>query len=340
MHELTTSEAAIILSVLARAGEDQSSDLAQLGIPDSTFYVTRRRIYEAGWITDRYIPHSWAAGFSAVDCVLAWPGPAERSQVERDWTASQNSVLVWSGLNVLLGVFFRRDGRAPEFGDSVWVSITPSSGSIPVYFDYSRPWSRFVRTEIETGYPRSLGEPVTHTGLARTSAFSGLLDHEPAGEDASRKGHRWHSPGALPRNQRQILHSGLVQSRSLLNVDALPPYEGRTLGEIVVLSGKLRDRTSATDVLGALNNDCQVSPLLLVEDGKKLLLVALGQLGSNEAKRTKIPRAVRPVIAALSARLENIQMAIEPAESVRKLVDHRYDRIFQPSGPASPRSPL
>src|ERR1700688_4430886 len=145
MYELTTSEGVTILSVLARSEEVQRSEPDHLGLPASTFYATRRKIYDAGWLTDRYLPNPWASGFSSVDFALVRPPLGERSRVEREWASSPDAVLLWSGLNALFGVFFRRNGHAPTAEETSPVSITATRGSVPVYFDYSLAWSRFIK---------------------------------------------------------------------------------------------------------------------------------------------------------------------------------------------------
>lgn len=332
MYELTTSEAATILAVLARDPELQSSDLGRLGIPPSTFYAVRRKIYEAGWLSDRYLPHPWAYGVEAVDFVLASPPPSERSRIETEWGRSSANVLLWAGLNVLFGVFFRRPGAPPPSAEGARVTITPSDGSIPVYFDYSQSWSRFIRAGGGTGYPRGSGGAPPRAGHARGSAMSQLLGEDAGAIHAHPAGNGWHSPSGLTRPQRLLLERGEVQSRTFLDVGALPPYQGRVLGEIVFLTGKLREGASATEVLGRLNNDCQVSPVLMAADGASVMLCALGQVGVGTPHRTKIPRAAQHVADALDSSLRDLRMTIEPTGSVRTVIDHRYDRLIGAPG--------
>ncbi len=335
MYELTVSEAATVLSVLSRAGAVENSDLGPMGIPPSTFYSTRRKIYEAGWVMDRYVPHPWAIRVLAIDFVLTSPGPAELAQREKEWASSPTNVVLWSGLNVMFGVFFRMHGDAPAVEDGISVSVRPESGSIPVYFDYSRPWSRFIRLEKETGYPRPLGESNSPTERTASAALIELVDRDRNGAAEPSRGHRWHSSSGLPRSHQRLLERGLVRSRTILNVDTLPPFDGRRLGEIVFLTGELREGLKSNDVLGTLNNECHVSPILLADDGVQLVIVALGQVGESTQSRTRVPRASGHVAATLDSALRNLKMTIERTDSIRKLVDHRYDRLF-PALRASP----
>src|SRR5580658_10664303 len=101
MYELTASETVTILSVLARSGESSNTDPEGFGIPTSTFYSTRRKVYDSGWLTDRYVPEPWSNGISSMDCLVAVPGPSERARVEEEWASSVDNVVLWAGPNVL-----------------------------------------------------------------------------------------------------------------------------------------------------------------------------------------------------------------------------------------------
>ncbi|HTT44638.1 MAG TPA: hypothetical protein VMH38_01300 [Thermoplasmata archaeon] len=328
MHELTASEAATILSILSKDGGTESSDIGPTGIPASTFYATRRKIYEAGWLSDRYVPHPWGIGIRAIDCTLVRPGPAERVRVERDLASSAENVVLWSGLNVLLSISFRQKGEARKIENGTTVSITADSGSVPVYFDYSRSWSRFIRVERETGYPRSFGEVPSRAERPVPSAVPGLILQDQNGGDSDPPTRRWHSSAGLSRIEQRLLERGILRSRTFLSPDAVPPYDGRALGEIVFLTGRLREGVSSADVLSGLDGQCHVSPILLADDGTNVLILALGQVGAGASVRTKVPRAAGPVAATLDSHLKDLQMIVEHVDSLRKLVDHRYDRLF------------
>ena len=319
-----------MLSVLSRRGGLEGPEVDSNGIPASTFYAVRRKIYSSGWLSDRFVPNPWAVGAAFVDFSLMTPGPMERARVEEEFAASPSTVVLWSGLDALFAVSFRTQGDAPTIGDGSSLSIGPSSGSIPVYFDYSRPWSRFVGIERDTGYPRALGRalpPGESTSLSKL--YEALAVDSSDGGDSPRA-HPWHSPVAVSRTQQRLLERNSIESRTLLNVDRLPPFNGRVLGEIVLLSGERLEGVTPAQVLGTLHNECSVSPVLFADDGEKLLIVALGQLAAGTLRRAKIPRATAHVAAALGAALSHLKMVVERTDSVRIVVDHRYDRLIQP----------
>jgi hypothetical protein len=336
MYQLTHSEATTILSILSRDPAAKGPEEELLGLPPSTFYATRRRIYEAGWLTDRFVPHPWVLGASAVECFVIRPRPSERASLEANWSASPGTVVLWSGLNVIFAVVFRRRDEVAPFDEGTSISITPTSGSLPVYFDYSGAWSRFIRVEPRTGYPRALDGPVGSPERTTLPALKELL--LASGEDGATRAtpHRWHSPSKLARPHLRLLNRGSAQSRTLLNLDALPPYGNRWLGEIVLLTGELRSGASSATLLGALSTDCRVSPILLATDGHRVLVMALGQLDANANNRTTVSRAEGNVAATLDSMATNIEMTIERSDSVRKLVDHRYDRLIAASPAPEP----
>ena len=327
MYELTASEAVTVLSILSKAEDGENSDIGSHGIPTSTFYATRRKIYDAGWVMDRYVPDPDATGVRSIDFVLAQPGPTDRARLERAWGSSADTVVLWSGLNTLFGVFFRRNGGPAKVADGTTVSASRDTGSVPVYFDYSRPWSRFIRVERQTSYPRSLPTPSSGES-ASSHGVAELLALEQGEEDRPGASHRWHSTSRLTPAQQKLVDRGAVRSRTFLNLESLPPYEGRALGEVVLLTGELRKGVSSAEVLAALNNECAVSPFLLADDGTTLLLLALGQVSAESSRRRKLPRATSPVAATLGAALKDLRMAVERADSIRKIIDHRYDRLF------------
>lgn len=327
MYELTSSEAATVLAILSRGGLGETADIGPAGIPASTYYATRRRMYEAGWLSDRFVPNPWALDVASIDFVLVHPGPTERTRLEQEWAGDDENVLLWSGLNLLLGVFFRGKPVPTRSENGTALSITADSGSVPVYFDFARPWSRFVGADRESGYPRAVGSALGSGERAPRAAVRGLLDLDDHDGGASGTHHPWHSTTGLSRGQQRLLQHRILESRTFLNLDALPPYRGRELGEIVFISGRLREGVSATDVFGALNNECRVSPLLLAEDGARILILALGQVDASTSNRTRVPRATRSVSATLDEALRDVRMTVEHTRSVRRLVDHRYARL-------------
>jgi hypothetical protein len=107
----------------------------------------------------------------------------------------------------------------------------------------------------------------------------------------------------------------------------IPPYKGHVPGEVVFISGTLRTGVSGGHILVTLNEKCNVSPFLLIEDGRTALTGTIGQLEATSTGRRRVHSTSRPVLDTLVPLMENVQLTIEPVDSLRKVVDHRYDRL-------------
>jgi hypothetical protein len=327
MYELTESEGRTILTVLAEAGEKVVRGFGWKGIPSSTFYSIRKKAYESGWLTDRYVPNPWVNGLSSVECILAKPGAADYATLERRWAADPESVVVWTGLNSMFGIFFRKqpDPSPPEQGTRV--AVTPTSGSAPVFFDYSRLWARFIGETRTMGYPRQLVTRAVHTERGRPASVKDLLAKDAPTGQAPTTDRVWHPPSGLPRSQQRLLDWGIVQGRTFLNFEAVPPFQGRIPGELVFITGNLKAGAKGAHVLSTLNEESNVSPFILMDDGKTVLLGTLGQLEASGVGRKRVHSTARPVLSTLQSLMDEVQVTIERVDGIRKVVDQRYDRL-------------
>ncbi|MCI4367304.1 MAG: hypothetical protein L3K08_06095, partial [Thermoplasmata archaeon] len=104
----------------------------------------------------------------------------------------------------------------------------------------------------------------------------------------------------------------------------VPPYDGRRLGEVIFVHGVLRPGRSASGLLEVLTTRCGVYPFLLAESEGKLLLAGVGQTLVEGHGRLPAPSARAPVTPVLSEHLDHAEIFMEPGESLRKVVDHRY----------------
>ncbi len=328
MYELTESEGATILSILAEAGPREVPWRDPREIPESTYYAIRKKAYDGGWLTDRYVPNPWVLGFSAVEAILVRPGISERASLERAWAASPSNVVLWSGLNSLFGVFFRREGEETMPDEGARLRVTPTSGSIPAYFDYSRLWSRFIGREGTTGYPRSLATAGHHPERAHPHAMEELFRRDRGPERPAVPPRPWHPPSGLPRSQQRLLDWGLLQDRTFLNAERLPPFRGRIPSEVVYLQGRLRPGFGGGEVLSRLSSACGVSPFLVADDGHRILIATLGQLESEGAGRRRVSATAQPVLPTLERMVDDVEVTIERTDSLRKVTDHRYESLF------------
>jgi hypothetical protein len=328
MYELTESEGLTLLTVLARAGENTHRGLEGRSLPSSTFYSVRRRAYEAGWLSDRYVPNPWVNGFSAVECLLAKPSAPDFAAWGKKWAADPENVVLWIGLNSIFGLFFRRNLDSTAWKECTRVRVTPTSGSAPVFFDYSRLWGKFLGAQVPTRYPRPLVTRTLHEDRTRISVLKELLARDAPPGPVPVRSRIWHLPSGLPRSQQRLLDWGIVQSRTFLNVETLPSFRGRIPGELVFITGTLRTGISGAEVLARLNESSNASPFLLMDDGQRMIAATLGQIAAVGGTRKRVPSTSRPVLSTLSPLVDDVQVTIERTDSLRKTVDHRYDRLI------------
>ena len=163
-------------------------------------------------------------------------------------------------------------------------------------------------------------EPAERRALAEAL---GLLNPDAAEERASP---HWTNLVRLPRSPRRALEKGVVESRTILNVGRLPPFDGRRIGEIVLIRGRLRPSATAEQLLSVLVGDCAVFPFLVAESGGNLIVGGVGQTSAAGPGRIPVAAARRPVMTVLTDHLEPAEVLIEPAEAIDERLGHRYPR--------------
>jgi hypothetical protein len=329
VRELTVAEYRTILSILAHPNTAERERIRLSGLPSSTYNVVRRRAYDQGWLSDILIPNPGPCGFAAVELRLTRPPLSAKEEILRAWTNDPECVLLWAGLHAMFGVFFlsappptpsppsTHDATSPEFR----VRVEPQAGSIPVYFDYSGLWARFGGQPPPPAYPSGLdtsSDPFAHRALV---AASGLLR---SGAARAPEQPRWTSLLRFPRSPRRALEEGAVQPRTVLDIARLPAYDGRRIGEFILIQGTLRAGATVRRLLNFLTGECGVYPFLVAESGGRLILAGVGQMRSEGPGRVPVPSARRPVLAALTEEVDPADLLIEPVEAVDERVRQRY----------------
>jgi hypothetical protein len=329
VRELTVAEHRTILAILAHPNATERERIRQSTLPSSTYNVVRRRVFDEGWLSDILIPNPGPCGFAGVEAILTRPSLSAREELLPRWTNDPECVLLWSGVHALFAVFFRwgpgprpslPDASAEEAPGLFRVFADRSSGTIPVYFDYSGLWARFGGQPRPPSYPLGLDVRSAPADPRALAAALGLLSPDPAAPPAP----RWMNLLRLPRPRRRALERGVVQARTVLDVPRVPPFEHRRIGEVVLVQGRLRSGASAPRLLSVLTGECEVYPFFLAEAGGNLILAGMGQTSSNAPGRVLVPSARRPVMAAIAEHLDPADVLIEPTESIDERVAHRF----------------
>ena len=347
MRALTDSEARVIAVLLAARSDRERERLHQIGVPRSTYHAVRRRAYEEGWLRDRYIPHPVPLGLPFVSTWVARPYADRAEEFVSTISSDPGNVLLWTGTQVAIAVFFHATvADARRLGDRVVsarlaappvvVTLRADGPTLPVYFDFEGLWCHLAEMEGTLAYPHGLGgggtgdeETEVRLTTHQTWAVGELLRRPFVALEQGRGGHLV-GPFGLPFSQRKMLVRGWVTHRTLLDPARLPPFQGKSADQIVLISGTPRAGARPEVLFATLTREARVFPFLLAVGHDRWLLGALG--GSNPDGAAKRPPR-RPVLPTLREYLEGIEIVQEAASGFTAPVDHRYDRLVTDSGP-------
>jgi hypothetical protein len=340
VRELTPAEVRVIAGMLGSAAATERERLRRIGVPRSTYHAARRRAYAEGWLRDRYVPQPERLGFGAAVIVAARPFVDRAAELATRWAGSPSCLYFAAGTEVAIAVFVGRDeaaGRALatrmlDGGVASWheaIVADLHAPSIPVYFDYEGLWAHLAGGGGTVAYPRGLGGspevgPPTPLNSHQRWAAGELLARPFVASDAGRSPHLV-GPLGLPFSQQRLVAQGTIVHRVFLDPGRLPPFQGSSADQLVVVSGAWKAGARPERLFRTLTEECRVFPFLYVLDSSRALLGALGRSTRGSPPPSE---GRRPVLATLQDSLEGIQLVQVPADSVRAVVDHRYDRLL------------
>ena len=350
MRALTDSEARVIAVLLAARPDRERDRLRQIGVPRSTYHAVRRRAYDEGWLRDRYIPHPVPLGRPFVTVLVARPYADRQEEFARRVAGDAGNVLLWTGAQVAVAVFYHAKVADPRkltdrlvsdrlAGPPLVVTARADGPSVPVYFDFEGLWCNLASLEGTLAYPHALGgrldsdaETEPRLSTHQRWAIGELLRRPFAAVDQGRGGHLV-GPFGLPFSQRKLLARGWITHRTLLDPSRIPPFQGRLADQIVLVTGTPRPEARPENLFGVLTRESRVFPFLYAIGPERWLLGALGASTPPPAD-ARAPR--RPVLPTLREYLEGIEIIQEAATGFSTPVDHRYDRLVPESETAAP----
>lgn len=350
MRALTDSEARVIAVLLAARPDRERDRVRQVGVPRSTYHAVRRRAYEEGWLRDRYIPHPVPLGRPFVTLIVARPYADRQDDFARRVSEDEGNVLLWSGPQVSVAVFYHAQEADPRklvdrivaerlAAPPLAVTSRTDGPSVPVYFDFEGLWCHLASLEGTLAYPHGLGgglDPESEEEPRLSShqqwAIGELLRRPFAALDQGRGGHLV-GPFGLPFSQRKLLARGWITHRTLLDPSRLPPFRGRLADQIVLVTGTPRPGARPESLFLVLTRESQVYPFLYAIGRDRWLL---GALGSSNPLPADGRASRRPVLPTLREYLEGIEIIQEPASGFTAPVDHRYDRLVSRPEKTSP----
>jgi hypothetical protein len=339
VHGLTPAEYQTVRAILDHPMASERERIASSGVPGSTYSTARRRVFAEGWLTDLMIPNPGPTGFQGVEMRLIRPSIAERRVVVEQWSTDPEGVVLWEGIHVVFAIFFRRGTDAPrkvprEGPGPFQLHASRSEGTIPVFFDYSGVWDHFGGSGPPTTYPAGLDLTSPPVGDRTLAASDELMQWN---GDPSPGSSHWVPILRSSRRHRDVLDVRVVQPRTVLDPAKVPPFEGRRLGEVIFVQGVLRSGKSVRHLLEVLTAECGVYPFLLAEAEGKVLMGGIGQTFVEGPGRIPAPSARAPVAPVLTEHLDHADVFLEPGESLRRVVNHRYGPVgrIPPDGPGT-----
>ena len=340
MEALTKAEAAVLLSLLgADWSETERSRIRSSGIPRSTYQEAKRRLYEEGYLRNRFVPDPHAFGMDGFRFVLARPFVDELGSVARSLEEDPRTVNLWVSPTALFAVQMvgppaagRPTAGTPDPaeipGTVVTLDAAVQPGQIPVFFDPEGVWARVAGASGPRRYPRGVpcqsgrgGE--THAPLSpRTAvALRGLLarpfDPSIEGRDPARV-----AAPFLPRSERQVLAQGWASWRVVPSFSKTLAHNGRELRQLILVTGRLQPGVGLPFVTSALARRTGASPLVAATDGTRVILAALGGTGARDGAAH-----AGSVLGTLTATLNDLQILREDLSTLDTRLDLRFDRL-------------
>ncbi|MCI4367303.1 MAG: hypothetical protein L3K08_06090, partial [Thermoplasmata archaeon] len=218
MYGLTSAEYQTVRAILDHPRGSERERIASSNVPSSTYSTARRRIFGEGWLSDLMIPNPGPTGMTGVELRLSRPSMDERRPIATAWREDQDCVILWEGIHVLFGIFFRHGKRSPPLDRAAGspafrVLASRSQGAVPVFFDYSGLWDHFGGAGPPPTYPAGLDLSTPAVGDRMIEASGDLLVRN---GDPTPGTSRWLPILRTSRRHRELLEAGVMQPRTVL----------------------------------------------------------------------------------------------------------------------------
>ncbi len=341
MRNVTPAEATVVRSMLAAEPGSERDRILRSGIPPRTFRDVRSRLYDEGWLVDRYLPDPILVQRPFVSFLLAEPYLERMDAVVETWSSDPDVVHIWRAPQGIFAVRLRSTAGTdlPGIRDISdrkamrrLVSLTTDCrrDPIPIYFDFEAAWSRLHGLNGTLSYPHGWYSRAGREGLGQMSPSArsafGALVRRPFEIETQGRSPILSAPFFLPRSQRRVLDRGWVSRRVFLDPTKLSNLNGRKVDQLVFVHGALLPGADANQLLDGLISECRMTPFLFAFDETRVLIGSMSP-APPEVHVSGAPRA--SVSGMLGAHLEGIEVFRESLAQIVAPVCHRYDRSAQ-----------
>lgn len=353
MRSLTSSQAKIVQALLAEDPGEEAARVAASGASKTSYVQLRRRALLDRWLGFRYFPDPRLLEITSVRFRVARPYADRWREARRLWAESDGTVLLWTTPEVFLSVVWQggERGRATAsspipaerdlFADAWEVGCEANDAEVPVYFDFEGAWARLSNLGPTLSYPRGISLPLDGHGpspgawplQAQRATARELLANSALPEVDEPPSSFLHR--RLPRRSPKIAAvRQWVRQRALLDLASVPTVGGRRIERLYLVTGLIRRGSSARSLLFRLAREVGAAPFLCAFDSERALLGLVGASPPpDEGRRPSIMGPIGDV-------LEKVTVCALPTDGLRRVVDHRYDRLLREASPTAAPHPL
>jgi hypothetical protein len=338
-REATPAECAVIWSLLAANSISERERIVASGLSPRTYEVARRRVFEAGWVHERFVPDPLAWGYSTLDLLVAQPNPGAGGALVSRLMAAPGVFLIWQGTGVVFAASFATRGlgtvrgftaiSSTASGANFQLSLDLDGPSVPIYFDFEGAWSRVLEAAAPRVYPRPLprwsggGTSGDELPRPRLRGDAEALIRRPFRQPESlTTGKHLGSLAGLGAGRRALL-AGLVERRCFPDLGKLPGYRGWSLRNVAFHLGELRAGEGPERLYRELLLEGGMTPFLFVTDRRSVLIGAL-----SPPPRSKGGTNRRRISEILDGLLESSTLVSAPIDSLSAPMNHQYDRLL------------
>jgi hypothetical protein len=342
MRSVTRAECLVIGSLLGSTLPTVRQQIRQSGLAPRTFEVARRRIFEAGWLSERFLPDPRILGYNVAIFAVARPYAEHADQVVQAWRDAAGCVLIWRMPETLLGVFLGHAGPDPSepivelgepgsFSQLFQLRSNLDEATVPVYFDYEGAWSRVAGIQRSGLYPRSLPFAEEASVVRRETPRRFREIEATVGLPFLPVGLGGAGPQSSSKSMRtvaaRVLSRGWVERRTFLNLESIPHVGDWKLDSIVLVHGQFREGGDPLILYRELVERCRVTPFLFASDEAGALIGALSPAPLDRERPAGLGRA--SASGTIRTHLEEIEVHREPVLRLSPILDHRYSRLFE-----------
>ena len=341
MRVLSPAEATAVWALIARSRSIVAPVNGIPPLPRRTFQTVRQRVYQRGWITDRFIPSPSVFGNGRFVFALSEPLSDKAAALVDFWKTRSDNLLLWASDESIFGVFFQPEDDSGDFvqelaieessRDHCVIRVACRRETIPAYFDYEAAWIRATGLPGVTGYPRSIQRDwkvPQGNGIRQPTPTQGRAVTELAGAVPYPAGQAVFGGLGIGFGRRaaeeRCIRRGWATFRSFLNPIEVARSVTGFPSWCAFVWGKLLPEVNIPEFFQVLVAEAVVSPFLFVTDQQKVLFATLSRGPGN---RGNLERG--PVLAIVRRYLRDISVVRSPLISTRVITDHEYRPLLQ-----------